>query len=248
MGRRYRDLRAPYRTVGALLDASWVHPGRTARAQLQWICQASGIPVDNVERALGELGLTGVADRKVGTFSFGMRQRLGMASTTLGDPAFLIYDEPLNGLDPTGVELVRDFFARQAAAGRSVLLSSHQLAEVALSADRIVVLGRGEVVHEGSVDALADDTVEVEVADDDAVVRRLTEDAQLRGWPVARGAGARGAVLLRIGGATVAEVTARVVAAGGELRRVERRGSLEQTYRRLTDERVEFGAVGRAGG
>ena len=241
-GLRIRELRTPYRHVGPLLDASWVHPRRSARAQLTWIAHASGLPVDVVQPALEEVGIADVADTMVGTFSLGMRQRLGIASTLLGDPSILVYDEPLNGLDHEGVEWVRSFFLRQAERGRTVLLSSHLLSEVELTADEVIVIGRGSVLYAGETDALADGFAAVEFDVDDspetsAMVERLADAV---GWRIESRSRRRGGHTYTIVGASLSDVSATLAEGGLVVRRIQDRGSLEDAYARLTADRTDF--------
>jgi ABC-2 type transport system ATP-binding protein len=146
LGRRYRDLKWPLRSVGTLLDARQVHPNRTARAHLRWMAAANGLPASRVEEVLGAVGLTEVGGKQAGSFSLGMAQRLGIAAALLGDPAVLLFDEPVNGLDPEGIRWVRTLMRNLAAEGRTVLVSSHLLAEMANTADRLVVIGRGRLI------------------------------------------------------------------------------------------------------
>lgn len=145
-GRRYRDHKHPLRTVGALLDARQVHPNRTAQAHLRWIAAANRIPVTRVEEVLAEVGLTEAAGKRAGTFSLGMLQRLGIAAALLGDPPVLLFDEPVNGLDPEGIRWIRTLMRNLAAEGRTVFVSSHLLAEMANTADHLVVIGRGRLI------------------------------------------------------------------------------------------------------
>jgi ABC-2 type transport system ATP-binding protein len=145
-GRRYADLRAPLREVGALLDARAVHPRRRAREHLAVLAATHGIPAARVDEVLDLVGLTDVAGRRPGGFSLGMAQRLGIATALLGDPGILLLDEPVNGLDPEGVRWVRQLLRQLAAEGRTVFLSSHLMSEMAVTADRVVVLGRGRLV------------------------------------------------------------------------------------------------------
>ncbi len=152
-GQRYRDLADPVRTVGAALEASSFHPGRTARAHLQVMALAAGVPTERVDALLHQVGLTEAAGRRVGGFSLGMRQRLALAQALLGDPEVLLLDEPANGLDPAGIAWLRGFLRALAAEGRTVLVSSHVLSEVEQTVDDIVVITRGHRVHQG---ALAD--------------------------------------------------------------------------------------------
>jgi len=153
-GRRYRELRAPLRHVGALLDAGSPDPGRRARDHLLWMAQSNGIPPARVDEVLGLVGLAAVARRRFGGFSLGMRQRLGIAAALLGDPPVLIFDEPVNGLDPEGVRWIRGLLRGLAAQGRTVFVSSHLLAELAGTADHLVVIGRGRLLADASVAAL----------------------------------------------------------------------------------------------
>jgi ABC-2 type transport system ATP-binding protein len=150
-GRRYRQLRFPSRTVGALLDAGAVHPGRTARSHLTWLADADAIPRRRVEECLARVGLAEVAGRRVGAFSLGMTQRLGIAAALLGDPQVLLLDEPINGLDPEGILWVRHLLRSLAAEGRTVLVSSHLMSEMALTADHLLVIGRGRLLASGTV-------------------------------------------------------------------------------------------------
>jgi ABC-2 type transport system ATP-binding protein len=147
----YRDLRWPARLVGALLDPAAVHPGRRARDHLAWLAASNQLPAGRVGEVLGLTGLDGVAARRVGSFSLGMRQRLGIAAALLGDPGVLLLDEPVNGLDPEGVLWVRTLMRSLAAEGRTVLLSSHLMSEMALTADHLIVIGRGRLLADADV-------------------------------------------------------------------------------------------------
>ena len=150
-GRRYRDVSDPVRTVGAALEASSFHPGRSARAHLEVLAIAAGVPTSRVEELLRLVGLTEFAGRRVGGYSLGMRQRLALAQALLGDPPVLVLDEPANGLDPAGIAWLRTFLRGLATEGRTVLVSSHVLSEVQQSVDRIVVIARGRLVREGTL-------------------------------------------------------------------------------------------------
>ena len=151
-GRRYDELPDPVRQVGALLEASSCHhPGRTALAHLRVLATAARLPRDAPERVLEETELTGDARRRVGAFSLGMRQRLGLAAAMLGDPAILVLDEPTNGLDPPGVRWLRRYVRRLADEGRTVLLSSHALSEIELIADHVLVLARGRLLRSATL-------------------------------------------------------------------------------------------------
>lgn len=145
-GRRYRDLKQPLRTVGALLDARQIYPNRTARAHLSWLAATNRIPQARVGDVLEQVGLTAAAGKAAGSFSLGMLQRLGIAGALLGDPQVLLFDEPVNGLDPEGIRWIRTLMRDLAAEGRTVLVSSHLLAEMANTADELVVIGRGRLI------------------------------------------------------------------------------------------------------
>ncbi|THA63259.1 ATP-binding cassette domain-containing protein [Streptomyces sp. A0642] len=154
-GRSFRDHPRGLRHVGALLDAGDVHGGRTARAHLAMLARSNSIPGARVDQVLQDVGLAGAARRRIGGFSLGMRQRLGIATALLGDPPVLLFDEPLNGLDPEGVLWVRGLFRRLAAEGRTVFVSSHLMTEMEHTADRLVVIGRGQLIAAESLTAFA---------------------------------------------------------------------------------------------
>ncbi|GAA2646111.1 ATP-binding cassette domain-containing protein [Nonomuraea recticatena] len=154
-GRAYASLRRPMLTMGALLDAGAVHGGRTARAHLGCLARSNGIDLRRVAAVLDQVGLADVADRRIGGFSLGMKQRLGIAAALLGDPAVLMFDEPLNGLDPEGIRWIRELLRSLAAEGRTVLLSSHLMNELAITADHVVVIGRGRLIADTTMEALA---------------------------------------------------------------------------------------------
>jgi ABC-2 type transport system ATP-binding protein len=150
-GRRCAELGWPLREVGGLLEAKAFHPARTARNHLRWLALSNDIPVRRVDEVLDQVGLTSVANRRPGKFSLGMSRRLGLAATLLGDPAVLLFDEPVNGLDPEGIRWVRRFLRGLAAEGQTVFVSSHLISEMAQTADRLVVIGRGRLIAETSV-------------------------------------------------------------------------------------------------
>ncbi len=153
-GVAYRDLPRPFATVGTALEASSFHPGRSARDHLRVYATAAGIPRARVGAVLDTVGLAGHEDRRVGGYSLGMRQRLGLAFALLGDPAVLVLDEPTNGLDPEGILWIRGLLRELAAEGRTVLVSSHLLAEVQHSVDRVVIISRGRLVYAGTLAGL----------------------------------------------------------------------------------------------
>ena len=151
LGRSYRELDRPLHRVGAVLEASEVHPGRTGRNHLRVLAAASGVPRSRVEEVLALVELTAAAKRRVKGYSLGMRQRLGLATALLGDPEVLVLDEPANGLDPAGVRWLRDLLRSLAAEGRTILVSSHVLAEVAQTVDRVVIIHRGKLIQQASI-------------------------------------------------------------------------------------------------
>jgi ABC-2 type transport system ATP-binding protein len=153
-GRRYRELDQPIRRVGAVLESSDFHPARSGRDHLRALALAAGLGLGRVEEVLEQVELSGVAGRRVRTYSLGMRQRLGLAAALLGDPELLILDEPANGLDPAGVRWLRTFLRSFAAQGRTVLISSHLLAEVAQTVDRILIIDHGRLRGSGRLDEL----------------------------------------------------------------------------------------------
>src|SRR3954465_14658774 len=152
--RRYVDLPNPGAVVGTLLDASAVHPGRTGRTHLRLLASAVGVPASRVDEVLDMVGLSDAAGRRIGGYSLGMRQRLGVAGALLADPPVLVFDEPANGLDPEGIRWMRDLLRTHAARGGTVLLSSHLLGEVEHTVDRLLVIGRGRIVADGQVSEL----------------------------------------------------------------------------------------------
>lgn len=150
-GQPYRSIGRPLNSVGLLLDASYVHPARSGRNHLRWLAASNGIGKDRVEEVLALVGLTDVANKRLKNYSLGMKQRLGLAAALLGDPGTVILDEPANGLDPEGIRWIRDMLRFLASEGRAVLVSSHQLSEMSLMAQDLVVIGRGRLIDQCSV-------------------------------------------------------------------------------------------------
>ena len=229
-GRRYRDLPDPARRVGAVLEAGGFHPGRSARDHLRIQATAAGLPQVRVDQVLEQTGLAGAARRRVGGFSLGMRQRLGLAAALLGDPEVLVLDEPANGLDPEGVHWLRGLVRGLAGQGRTVLVSSHLLAEVAQTVDQVVIIDRGRLVAQSTIAALtagAEQTVRV----------RTPQPERLRDLLVARGATVAldGPDQLVVGGATTEQV-GQAAAAGGIVLHEMRfeRSNLEDVFLELT--------------
>jgi ABC-2 type transport system ATP-binding protein len=151
LGRTYRELDRPLHRVGAVLEASEVHPGRSGRNHLRVLAAAAGVPTSRVEEVLALVELTAAAKRRVKGYSLGMRQRLGLATALLGDPEVLVLDEPANGLDPAGVRWLRDLLRSLAGEGRTILVSSHVLAEVAQTVDRVVIIHRGKLIQQATI-------------------------------------------------------------------------------------------------
>lgn len=162
-GKRINEIAYPMREVGVLLDAGYVHPTRTARNHLWALAASNSIPKSRVDEVLAMVGLTEVAGKRVGNFSLGMKQRLGIAATLLGDPSIVILDEPANGLDPEGVHWIRNFLSYLADQGRTVFVSSHLLSEMALMASALVIIGNGRLIAETSVEELTSNSAGVSV-------------------------------------------------------------------------------------
>lgn len=242
-GRRYVRLPQPARQVGALLDASAGHPGRSARAHLLALARGGGIPRRRVADVLDEVGLSDVADRRIGGFSLGMRQRLGIAAALLGDPGVLVLDEPLNGLDLDGVRWVRGLVRALADEGRTVFVSSHLMSEMQLVADRLVVVGGGRLVADAPTAELiaswSDPRVVVRTPDPAPLVEQLRRSPR---GPVRVAPGVDGALLVR--GATPEEVGDAAHAAGARVHALYREeASLEQVYLDLTGAEVRHRAA-----
>jgi ABC-2 type transport system ATP-binding protein len=173
-GRAYATIRRPLHEVGALLDANAVHPGRSAAGHLRWLAKTNGIGPGRVASVLDQVGLATAARKRAGGFSLGMRQRLGIAAALLGDPGVLIFDEPVNGLDPQGVRWIRELMRALAAEGRTVLISSHLMSEIELTADRLIIIGRGRLIADTTVGELL---TSAGAASLEEAYLRLTDDA-----------------------------------------------------------------------
>ncbi|MGA4538840.1 ABC transporter ATP-binding protein [Uniformispora flossi] len=183
-GRAYRDLPHPLRTVGAVLDAGAVHGGRTAAAHLHCLALTNRIPRPRVAEVLDATGLADVAGKRIRTFSLGMKQRLGISAALLGDPSCLVLDEPVNGLDPEGIRWLRGFLHAMAEQGRTVLVSSHLMTEMALTADHVLVIGRGRLLADAP---LADLVGRNGGTLEDAYLRLTADASDHRGTEVRRG-------------------------------------------------------------
>jgi ABC-2 type transport system ATP-binding protein len=176
-GRCYRELGWPLREVGALLETRAFHPGRSARAHLAALAASNAIPFRRVDEVLGLVGLESAADRRAGKFSLGMAQRLGIAAALLGDPGVLLLDEPVNGLDPEGIRWIRDLMKSLAAEGRMVFVSSHLINEMAVTADRLIVIGAGRLLADTTVAELSARSASLE----DAFLKLTSGSAEFSG-------------------------------------------------------------------
>jgi ABC-2 type transport system ATP-binding protein len=238
-GQHYRQLHQPLRKIGALLDAKWVHPNRSARAHLRWLAKSNKLPASRVDEVLELVGLTDVANRRAGGFSLGMSQRLGIAAALLGDPEILLFDEPVNGLDPEGILWIRRFMHRLADEGRTVFVSSHLLSEMALTAQELVVIGRGKLIAQCTTDEFVSQATESTV---------LVRSPQL---PKLRSAlGQEGATLrdegdsLVVSGMEITDIGDLAAAKGITLHELSpQRGSLEEAFIQLTGDSVEYHAA-----
>lgn len=238
-GRVYRSIRRPMYHVGALLDANAVHGGRTAIEHLRWMARSNGIGSQRVVAVLEQVGLASAARRRIGEFSLGMKQRLGIAAALLGDPPVLLFDEPVNGLDPDGVRWIRELMRSLADEGRTVLLSSHLMSEMELTADRLVIIGRGRLIIDTTVRELAERFRR-------GVLVRSPKAAELSTVLVAAGATVDteadgGLAVHGLGKAEIGEL-----AAANRLPIYEvtpRDASLEDAYMQLTSGSVEYRAV-----
>jgi ABC-2 type transport system ATP-binding protein len=215
-GRNYQDLADPLRTVGALLEARSVHPGRSAYNHLLFLAQSQGLPRSRVNEVLALVGLTEVAKKRAKGFSLGMSQRLGLAAAMLGDPEVLLLDEPVNGLDPEGIRWIRNMLKKLASEGRTVLVSSHLMSEMALTADHLVVIGRGRLITAAS-------TAEF--------IAQSSEPGQAPQIVITNLEAPRIGELASSGGIVLHELTPQLA-------------SLEEAFMELTADSVEFGPTG----
>jgi ABC-2 type transport system ATP-binding protein len=240
-GKAYASLRQPMRVIGSLLDAGALQPSRSARNHLLWLAHSQGLAARRVDEVIEQAGLQGVARRRAGGYSLGMRQRLGIAAAMLGNPAAIMLDEPFNGMDPEGIVWMRGFLRSLAADGRAVLVSSHLMSELQDAADHLVVVGRGKVIADTTVASL------LATASGDRVTLRTS--ARPEATAVLEHAGATvvasGQDVLMISGLT----PERVVSLLGEKavpfsEIAAHRATLEQAYMELTRQSVEFRAAG----
>jgi ABC-2 type transport system ATP-binding protein len=259
-GRPYRELSRPLHTVGALLEAKSVHGGRSARNHLLFLAQTQGLPRRRVDEVLGLVGLQAVADKRARGFSLGMSQRLGIAAALLGDPEVLLLDEPVNGLDPEGVLWIRNLMKQLAAEGRTILVSSHLMNEMAVTADHLILIGRGRLIVESSTeDVIAGSAVKsVRVRSPEAP--RLAKLIEAAGGTAAQGdqavpadtvtssgtaagasAPANGAGLLTVTGMDAARIGEIAASAQIVLHELTPLASLEEAFMELTSGSLEFG-------
>jgi ABC-2 type transport system ATP-binding protein len=222
-GRPYASLRQPMRVLGSLLDAAALQPSRSARNHLLWLAHSQGLTAKRVNEVIEQAGLQGVARRRAGGYSLGMRQRLGIAAAMLGNPAAIMLDEPFNGMDPEGIVWMRGFLRALAGEGRAVLVSSHLMSELQDTADHLVVVGRGQVIADDTVTSL------LAAVSGDRVTLRTT--ARPKATAVLEQAGATVVALLGRSAVPFSEVSAH-------------RATLEQAYMELTRQAVEFRPAG----
>jgi ABC-2 type transport system ATP-binding protein len=236
-GKPYASLKWPLREVGALLEAKALHPGRTARNHLRALAASNRIPRSRVDEVLELVGLAGVASKRAGGFSLGMGQRLGIAAAILGDPGILLFDEPVNGLDPEGIQWVREFLRSLAKQGRTVFVSSHLMSEMSQTADHVIVIGRGKLLVDSSMDEMvskAGSSVLVRSPDADRLAAAIRDSG---GIVMQLGDG--GLSVAGIEAAQVGELAAREGVVLHELS--PQQASLEEAFMALTKDDVEFG-------
>jgi ABC-2 type transport system ATP-binding protein len=236
-GRRYAELPAPLREVGALLEARAVHTGRSARNHLLAMAATNGIPRGRVDELIELVGLDGVASKRVGGFSLGMGQRLGIASALLGDPQVLVLDEPVNGLDPEGIRWIRTLLQTLAAEGRTVFVSSHLMSEMALTASEVIVVGRGRLITSGTVADVVRQVASGAVLVRSAEADRLTELLVADGYQVEHST----PDTLIVSATDSAEIG--IVAAREQIPLIEltpQQATLEEAFMAITRDAVEF--------
>ncbi|MER7668489.1 ABC transporter ATP-binding protein [Kitasatospora sp. NPDC096128] len=244
-GRPYAELAQPLRQVGALLDAQALHGGRTARGHLRWIAASNGLPERRVGEVLAQVGLAEAAERRIRGFSLGMRQRLGVAAALLGDPPVLLLDEPVNGLDPEGIRWIRTLLRDLAAEGRAVLVSSHLMTEMALTADHLVVIGRGRLLADAAtaefIDRHGRSRIRVRAVDPARLAALLgAGDHRLDATEVDGGA-------WEVTGAEPERIAALAAANGVVLYEIAvQQDSLEEAFMRMTADSVEYRAEAAA--
>jgi len=236
-GRHYHDLPWPLHEVGALLEAKAIHPGRSARAHLQMLAEVNHIALSRVDEVLGIVGLSSVARQRAGKFSLGMSQRLGIAATLLGDPEVLLFDEPVNGLDPDGIRWVRNLLKALAREGRTVFVSSHLMSEMALTADEVVIIGKGRLIAQVPIDELLAQSAQRYVRVRSPEIQKLKAALEHAGATTALGEDGS----LSVGGLdeiAIGELAAGIPVVLHEL--APQSASLEEAFMELTEESVEY--------
>jgi ABC-2 type transport system ATP-binding protein len=241
-GQPYASLRQPMRVLGSLLDAAALQPGRSARNHLLWVAHSQGLGTSRVNQVIEQAGLKGVARRRAGGYSLGMRQRLGIAGAMLGDPAAIMLDEPFNGMDPEGIVWMRSFLRSLAADGRTVLVSSHLMSELQDTADHLIVVGRGRVIADTTMASL------LAAASGDRVTLRTSARPEAAAvlesagaTVVSSGVVASGQDVLTVSGVPAERVVALLGEKAVPFAEVSaHRATLEQAYLELTREAVEF--------
>jgi ABC-2 type transport system ATP-binding protein len=242
-GLAYRQLVQPLRSVGALLEARSVHPGRSARNHLLFLAETQGFPARRVDEVLDLVGLREVARKRVGTFSLGMSQRLGIAAAMLGDPRVLLLDEPVNGLDPEGIRWVRTFMQHLATEGRTIFVSSHLMSEMSLTADHLIVIGRGKLIADSSTQEFIQRSSERSVLVRTPQADRLTDLITAEGGKIAKEEngqdGPPGLIVTGLEAPRIGELAASASVVLWEL--TPRLASLEEAFMELTADSVEYG-------
>jgi len=239
-GKRYAELHQPLRVVGALLEAGALHPGRSAHNHLLFLAQTQALPRRRVDEVIDLVGLHDVAHERVGGFSLGMKQRLGIAAALLGDPRVLILDEPINGLDPEGILWVRNLLRLLADEGRTVLVSSHLMSEMAQTADNLIVIGRGSLIAQSSMVEFIDRN------SDQSVIVRAPDQAALRDVLTAAGGQVSvneddALIVLLLTAARIGDLAASAGLALHEL--TPQLASLEEAFIETTQDTVDFGVA-----
>jgi ABC-2 type transport system ATP-binding protein len=236
-GKHFNDLHWPLREVGALLEAKAIHPGRSARSHLKMLAQTNHIPIARVDELLEVVGLSSVANKRAGKFSLGMSQRLGIAAALLGDPEVLLFDEPVNGLDPDGIRWVRNLLKGLAREGRTVFVSSHLMSEMALTADEVVIIGKGKLISQISIEELLSQSTENFVRVRSPEAAKLKAALEHEGAVVALeddgSLSVRGADEVAIG-----ELAATIPVVLHEL--APQSASLEEAFMELTEDSIEY--------
>ena len=240
-GLTYSQLAKPLVTVGALLEARSVHPGRSARNHLLFLAQTQNLPANRADEVLDLVGLREVAHKRAGGFSLGMTQRLGIAAAMLGDPPVLLLDEPVNGLDPEGIRWVRTFMRQLAAEGRTVFVSSHLMSEMAVTADHLIVIGRGALIANSSTEEFIERSSERSVLVRTPDAARLRELITAEGGAVQSTDGTDGIIVTGMAAPRIGELAASASLVLHEL--TPRLPSLEEAFMELTADSVEFGRI-----